>query len=666
MAYQGQEKRKYLRLNSVFPVEFRLVELQPAADSAVRELSLWQQGFTSNVGKGGLCLEVNILDPQLAEQILQKAADIELVIHIPLRKKQVKAYANIAWVSKQAEGSYSIGLSYYSIASPDKKRIMNYAHFRAYAPRAALTFIIALLICFSVSSYLNYALIKTSKKLVEELVRLVQKSSMAKQEIKAIQSEKAQLQSRLNLVELKLNSAIEKIAQASKDREEARVLKQTVEELEKDKMFLNDSFIKLQNKENNITENLLMLTEKTVVLEKENLKAMRNWLNNHQNPRTGLISSFEGDRDIEGWAFTYDQALVAIIYSYFGDYHKAGKILDFYARRAKKSYGGFLNAYYADDCEVAEYIVHVGPNVWIGIAALQYWQMSRDKEYLSLAEDIARWLISLQKEDQDGGLRGGPQVSWFSTEHNLDAYAFLNMLYKVTNDEKYSQSAGSILSWLSKHAYDKPPVPVKRGKGDATIATDTYAWSIAAIGPDKLVELKMDPDEIMEFAKAKCEAWVEFVRPGGAKVRVKGFDFALGVNVGRGPVISTEWTAQMIVSYRIMARYYQEKGVSEKAKYYDRLANDFLTELTKLIITSPSRTGQGNGCLPYATLERSDTGHGWSTPRGNATGSVSGTSYALFAFNTFNPLQLEQRGTDPSVLLKAAPADNKGVIADSN
>jgi hypothetical protein len=68
----------------------------------------------------------------------------------------------------------------------------------------------------------------------------------------------------------------------------------------------------------------------------------------------------------------------------------------------------------------------------------------------------------------------------------------------------------------------------------------------------------------------------------------------------------------------------------------------YLSELGNMIISSPSASGQGQGCLPYATQDQVDTGHGWLTPKGSHTGSVSGTAYTLFAYYGFNPLELKE------------------------
>jgi len=396
----------------------------------------------------------------------------------------------------------------------------------------------------------------------------------------------------------------------------------------------------LQNTEAGVKDELARLGQKQSALEKANFDKMYQWLKVHQSPRTGLVASFEGDKNIANWAFTYDEALAVLAYSYFSDFQRAKKILDFFKTRAEKINGQFVNAYYAGDGNPAEYTVHNGPNIWLGIAIMHYTKMSGDTSYMKLAEEIAAQVIKIQNDDADGGIRGGPEVNWYATEHNLDAYAFFNMLYTVTSGAQYKTARDKVLKWLVMHTYGKAEVPIKRGKGDSTIATDTYAWSIAAIGPEKLEELGMNPERIMEFAQENCYKEVEFRRPEGRSVKVKGFDFAPERHVARGGVVSTEWTAQMILSMRIMGDYYQKKGMDSKARSYELKADDYLASLANMVISSPSPSGQGESCLPYATQDFVDTGHGWMTPAGKSTGSVSGTAYTLFAYYRFNPLEL--------------------------
>lgn len=398
-------------------------------------------------------------------------------------------------------------------------------------------------------------------------------------------------------------------------------------------------------------ERLLMNYQKTLkvslekpqevsLVEKKVLDKLYRWLVLHQNNHTGLIASYEGDTELSDWAFTYDQALAAIVFVKAGDIENARKIFDFYLT-AEKTDGGFINAYYASTGATAEYAAHAGPNIWLGLAILQYTHKTKDRKYLILVEDISRWLETIK--DSEGGLMGGKGISWYSTEHNLDAYAFYKMMFEIAGEEKYDKAGQRVLAWLNKNAYSQLANPVvNRGKGDSTIATDTYAWSVTAIGPLRLKAIGMDPDGIIDVAITHCGVHVKYKKPNGPAIDVKGFDFAKYQNLARGGVVSCEWTAQMVLAFKIMAAYHSQEGRLEKARYYTQLANEYISELSKMMTTSPSPVGQGEFCLPYASEEFVDTGHGWRTPRGDRTGSVAATAYAILAIEGINPLQLSQ------------------------
>ncbi len=430
-------------------------------------------------------------------------------------------------------------------------------------------------------------------------------------------------------------------AQIGMLKSEIEGLKSALSKLDEDKADLIMRIGQLNTDQEAAEEKVEAMKEKKEVLEKASLEKMYQWIKVHQNPRTGLIASFEGDRSINDQAFTYDQALAVIIFTRSNDFEAAAKILNFYLSKAEKA-KGFYNGYYVLSGETAEYLIHSGPNLWLGIAVLQYTHKARDNRYLPIARDIANWMMNLQHEDNDQGLRGGPEVSWFSTEHNIDGFAFFNMFYQWTQEVIYQEAGEGILSWLKKHAYDGPDVPIKRGKSDATIATDTYAWSIASLGPKRLISMGMDPEAVMRFAEENCGVSVEYLRPNGEQITIKGFDFAKGRHIGRGGVISCEWTAQMALSYKILSRYFAGISDREKEKVYKDKADEYLEELSKMVISSPSRTGQGQGCLPYASSDFVDTGHGWMTPKGRDTGSVSATIYTILAYRGFNPLELKE------------------------
>lgn len=400
-----------------------------------------------------------------------------------------------------------------------------------------------------------------------------------------------------------------------------------------------------------LREGSVKLSDSTRALEETGKKGaetalrwMSRWLLSHQNLRTGLVASFEGDPSLKDTAFTYDQALAAQAFLLFGQSKNAETVLSFYDSRAQQDGGAFYNSYDVLGGGPLETVVHTGPNLWVGIAALQYGRHTGEDRFVPMARRIGDW--AMRQQDAEGGLPGGPGLSWYGTEHNLDAYAFFGMLASVTGDAKYTRTRDAVLEWLKKYAYSNTGAPVNRGKGDGTIATDTFSWSIAALGPAKLVEIGFDPEGILGFAEKNCEVSVKFRHPDGQVLDVRGFDFAKDKHLGRGGVLSTEWTAQMAVSYQVLARYFRDTGDAEKARRYLEKADFYRNELQKMIITSPSRTGQGHGCLPYASIDNVDTGHGWRTPKGSSTGSVAGTAYGLFAWKGYNPFELE--GEEPN------------------
>jgi len=639
----GKERRQYIRLDTVFPVQLRL-----ETPDGKNFLSDWLQGFSCDISRGGMCLTVNKLNRELADSIKEHKSRLSLEIDIPFKKQPILAKAQAAWIrpAQDIPNKYVIGITYEEIDWKQNNIIFWYALSKKLFIPAILGVIALLTAAFLFNSSINEGLSRTNKDLIVRLINTVKDSSSARQNLDKISKEKEGLQSEISSLHSRIQEAEAKKDDLSENDQAIGDLVNTklvelnamVEQLNQERTALREKLGILETKESVAKVQLETLDKKKADLEEANFNKMYRWLVVHQNPRTGLISSFEGDGDIKDWAFIYDQSLAAQAYTYSSDFGRAKKMFNFFLRKAQRKDGLFYNAYYANGGEPAEFIIHAGPNIWMGLAILQYTNKTQDIGFLDLAIEIAQGVLKLQ--DREGGIVGGPDIKWYSTEHNLDAYAFFNMLYRVTEDEKYKQAADSVLRWLIQNTYGRSELPIKRGKGDSTIATDTYAWSIAAIGPKKLLSIGMDPVKILEFAEQNCAVDAEFLRPEGA-VKIKGFDFASERHAGRGGIVSSEWTAQMVIAYRIMADYFKANGDLQSAQSYQQRADGYLAQLSNMIISSASPSGQGEGCLPYATQEYVDTGHGWYTPKGKTTGSVSGTAYALFAYYNYNPLELK-------------------------
>ena len=605
-----QEKRRYVRMNTVFPVEFEI--LTGNAGKGSPGLS---QGFTRDVSEGGMCIEYKTFAKHEEAALNASGVSLGLTINPTFSVHPIKATASVVWLKKEVNShsqKYWIGVAYQTIDDAARRRLIRHAKRSVWVPRAAMAAAAALVLLLGVLWAHDQRLTSENRRLVAQLQTSAEKKSSVSQHLRGLDERKKHLDREL-------------VAAGGQSEDRQQKIRQEIEKVRQNEKKLQDIYRRLEEQEKGPT---------SAVLDQ-----MFEWLKSHQNLRTGLVASFEGDPALEDAAFTYDQALAAQVFLLFGDRANAAAVLDFYDRRARQQSGVFFNGYETVGGVPLESTVHVGPNVWLGIAALQYEHRVKDGRFLPLAKKIADWLLHFQ--DPEGGLRGGPAVTWYSTEHNLDAYAFLGLLHRQTGDEKYRQAQERLEAWIQKYAYSVKDGRMRRGKGDSTIATDTFDWAIAAIGPVKLKQMRFDPEGILDFAERNCAVSVEFRRPDGKTIVVRGFDFSKAQNVGRGGVISTEWTAQMAVTYQVMANYYRSAGDTAKAAEYLQKSNFTLSELQKMLITSPSRTGQGRGCLPYASADNVDTGHGWRTPKGARTGSVAGTAYGIFAWKGYNPFEWE-------------------------
>lgn len=661
------ERRQYIRLNVVFPVEFQFIDRETSGS-----ISEIKQGFTRNIGKGGICLEVNNIEEGFEQLLKEERLRLDLRLHIPLSSAETKAIAKVAWYQKLKSGypnKYLIGLSFLQIVPKDRDRIYFYARKIVLIPK-----LIAILVLFLASGlvyfYLTDIKLKIeNKKMIQELVQLSTKKSELEEKVLSFDKEEkateyriVENQSKIEQYKAKIKD-LEKLSNGLKTKEKMieylkqdkertkRILKEVLSQrarfhkkvvnLSEESTYLKNRICKLSSEKSSTEKSLKDMISSFNVVEDKSVLSMYKWIRNHQNRCTGLVVSYEGDKSLEDWSFTYDQSLAAQCFTLMGDQRDARDIFEFYKNKAEKINGGFVNAYDAYTGKFLEYTVHSGPNIWLGIAILHYTNKFKDEAYLSLAEEIADWLIGLQKGDKEFGIKGGPDIQWVSTEHNLDAYAFFGVLYKITDEQKYLEAQNRVFEWIKKNAFNRREGRINRGKGDATIATDTFAWAIAAIGPQLLKESGMNPDQIIDFAEANCLVKTDYKRPDGERLNITGFDFGKYEHLARGGVVSTEWTAQMIVTLRIMSDYYKQNSDFQKAGYYKKKADFYLTELEKMIIASPSRIGQGEGCLPYATQDDIDTGHGWRVAQGTRTGSTAGTAYTIFAKYNYNPLILD-------------------------
>lgn len=621
------------------PVEFCIIDEQN------KQITPWLQGFTHDIGKGGLCLLINDLWWGFWDKLKNKDSKLLLHINIPVKKQIITATAKVIWTSQEKQKDfyrYVIGIQLFA-KDEDIKNLFNYALFHKFTPFVLKGSIVALILFSAVFFLRAHMLTAENRNLVKNYVNILNRSSSLKQFIDegeekntSFDASQKKIIEKISLLEAKLKGyAKEETNDVSFIKEKINSTEKEIEILRKEGNFLktkqkeyNEASLDLRREFNDLEHEKIRAADKVI-------KGIYSWIRNRQDLVSGLVLSYEGDENLKKISFTYDQALAAITFVILNDRERAEKIFDFYLKKVNKGENIF-NAYYTQgDC--AEYVAHSGPNAWMGIAVLDYYKETKNKKYLPIAEKVSDFLLKMM--DKEGGIKGGPTVEWYSTEHNLDAFAFFKSFYEVTKDEKYLKAAEKIKNWISRYAYTSYGPPVNRGKGDSTIATDTYAWSVTAFGADELLALNMNPERILEFAVDNCGVTTNF-KHKEREISVKGFDFAKYRNCARGGVVSCEWTAQMVLSFEIMADYYQSRN-QDKSREYLSKSVFYSNELQKMLITSPSKIGIEDPCLPYASSADIDTGHGWRTPNGNRTGSLSSSAYFLIAYLGYNPLKGE-------------------------
>jgi hypothetical protein len=144
-------------------------------------------------------------------------------------------------------------------------------------------------------------------------------------------------------------------------------------------------------------------------------------------PPDRLVESYlppEGDRGgdpVRGRGWTYDSAITAAAYAAQRRLNAAGALLD--AMESLQREDGALESSYDLRSGEGAGPLRSGTQAWAGLAALEWRGRTCSGRHDRMIAGLARWLLA-HRMSGTGLVAGGPDVSWASTEHNLEARGF--------------------------------------------------------------------------------------------------------------------------------------------------------------------------------------------------------------------------------------------------
>lgn len=222
-----------------------------------------------------------------------------------------------------------------------------------------------------------------------------------------------------------------------------------------------------------------------------------------------LIRSFDIPIDdpsyerLLNWSWTYDSAVAATAFASVGLQEQAGRLLDQLAALQRKD--GSIE--FAFDVLTGESsgTVRAGSVAFDAIAFSSYDSTFGSTLYLDDARRAVDYLLSLRNED--GLVRGGPDVKWVSTQHNiltLIALMTLSQQLEEQGDEgaaaAYREAAAVIVKSIDSQLIvrDGGLMHFRQGVGDEVVPLDTQALGIVYarfIGDDDLAK------QVYEYAQ---------------------------------------------------------------------------------------------------------------------------------------------------------------------
>jgi hypothetical protein len=144
-----------------------------------------------------------------------------------------------------------------------------------------------------------------------------------------------------------------------------------------------------------------------------------------------------GDR-VAGRGWMYDSAVVAAGLAATGRTDRAARIVAQLAGLQRPD--GALDFSFDLRSGEGDGLLRSGAIAWAGLAAAELRAVTCTRRNDGLLEGVARWLLG--RRTADGLVTGGPDVTWVSTEHNLETRAFLARLSALIDGRRADAGTG--------------------------------------------------------------------------------------------------------------------------------------------------------------------------------------------------------------------------------
>jgi chitodextrinase len=365
----------------------------------------------------------------------------------------------------------------------------------------------------------------------------------------------------------------------------------------------------------------------------------------------GLVDSFEdfwGPNNPKQIVYTYDQAVASIAFIVKGERARAEKVLN-KMRDIQDPSGYWLNSYWYNNGAGEEIRKHVGPVVWMAMAAMAYEKQYNDTRYRPMALKALDW--SLQYKKANGGIAGGwsawsnSDEPWSSTEHNIDIYRVLQYFGSVepSKTAAYNSAATGVKSFLDNVVWDDG---AKRFKGgwkndtgliDPKIPMDVNPWGVLALGTNgtrnygaSIAYVENASGNPGTLANPRYKQTLTYNDAGNT---LTGYDF--------------DWTDEVLPAYDdngnqiglTGADVWFEGSAFMSLAYY-MLGNTAKADaINTEIIKKQGTSGPSLGGIPYSLKGTSNSY--WVMAQQNC---VSSTGWLILSLNRFNPFTGEYLG----------------------